>query len=87
VVIRLCLNKGQIMSEEKKQRGRPTAGKGTGKRINIYFTEPREALYTRAFNLLKEKGKLPSTSDHNRSRTDVIDYALDALIRELESEK
>jgi hypothetical protein len=74
------------MSEEKKKRGRPTFGTGTGKRINIYFTEPREALYTHAFNLLKEKGKLPSTSDLNRSRTDVIDFALDALIRELENE-
>lgn len=73
------------MSDSKKP-GRPPAGKNTGERVNIYFTEPRAELFEKAFYLLKEKGKLPSTADLRRSRTDVIDFALDALIEKLEKE-
>lgn len=73
------------MSDSKKA-GRPPAGERTGTRVNIYFTEPREKLFERAFNLLKEQGKLPSTIDLRRSRTAVIDFALDALIEKLENE-
>ena len=73
------------MTDENKV-GRPPEGEKTGTRINIYFTEPRERLYTRAFNLLKAKGMLPSTAELRKSRTDVIDFALDALIQKLENE-
>ncbi|GAB5491131.1 MAG: hypothetical protein Phog2KO_13460 [Phototrophicaceae bacterium] len=69
-----------------KKRGRPPAGDVTGKRINIYFTEPREELFERAYNLLKGKGMLPSTATLSRSRTDVIDFALDALVAKLEQD-
>lgn len=72
------------MSDSKKP-GRPPAGENTGTRINLYLTEPREQLFERAFNLLKEQGKLPSTASLRRSRTDVIDFALDALIEKLEN--
>ena len=69
------------------KRGRKPDGEETGKRINIYFTEPREVLFERAFNLLKAKGKLSSIATVSRSRTEVIDFALDALIAQLESEE
>ncbi|MEO1286205.1 MAG: hypothetical protein AAFV93_00450 [Chloroflexota bacterium] len=68
------------------KRGRPPAGDKTGTRLNLYLTEPREELFERAFTLLKEQGKLPSTSTLKRSRTEVIDFALDALIEKLEDE-
>lgn len=68
------------------KRGRPTAGDKTGTRLNLYLTEPREELFDRAFNLLKMQGKLPSTATLKRSRTEVIDFALDALIAQLEHE-
>lgn len=74
------------MSEEKKKRmGRPPLGEQTGTRINLYLTEPREKLFERAFELLREKRMLPSTSTVNNSRTDIVDFALDALIEKLEN--
>lgn len=69
-----------------KQRGRPPAGDKTGTRLNLYLTEPREELFQRAYDLLKARGMLPSTSSLKRSRTDVVDFALDALIEKLEDE-
>ena len=71
---------------KQNKAGRPSIGENTGTRINIYFTEPREELFTKAFHLLKSKGMLPSTAELRRSRTDVIDFALDALIEKLESD-
>jgi hypothetical protein len=76
-----------MMSEEKKKRGRPPLGEQTGVRISLYLTEPREELFQRAFDLLREKGMLPSTSSLNNSRTDIVDFALDALIEKLEKDK
>ena len=67
------------------KRGRPPAGDKTGTRLNLYLTEPREELFQRAYDLLKSKGMLPSTSSLKRSRTDVVDFALDALIEKLEN--
>lgn len=69
-----------------KKKGRPPAGENTGTRLNLYLTEPREELFKRAYELLKEKGMLPSTSSLKRSRTDVVDFALDALIEKLEND-
>lgn len=69
-----------------KKLGRKPDGESAGKRINIYFTEPREHLFERAYDLLKNKGMLPSTATLRRSRTDVIDFALDALIDKLEND-
>lgn len=70
----------------KGKPGRKPDGDSAGKRINIYFTEPREELFERAFDLLKTKGMLPSIATLRRSRTEVIDFALDALIAKLEDE-
>lgn len=70
----------------KGKPGRKPDGESAGKRINIYFTEPREELFERAFDLLKSKGMLPSIATLRRSRTEVIDFALDALIAKLEDE-
>jgi hypothetical protein len=75
------------MSEEKKKRGRPPLGEQTGVRISLYLTEPREELFERAYKLLREKGMLPSTSSVNTSRTDIVDFALDALIEKLEKQQ
>lgn len=69
-----------------KKLGRKPDGESAGKRINIYFTEPREQLFEKAYNLLKGKGMLPSTATLSRSRTDVIDFALDALVAKLEQD-
>jgi hypothetical protein len=80
----LSVIKGYRMSEDKKKRGRPPLGEQTGTRINLYLTEPREQLFERAYELLREKGMLPSTSSVNNSRTDIVDFALDALIEKLE---
>lgn len=72
------------MPASKRKPGRPPKGDTRGKRINLYVTEPREQLFIQAFDLLKEQGKLPSTARLQRSRTEVIDYALDALIQTLQ---
>jgi hypothetical protein len=71
---------------DKPKRGRPPVGNERGSRINLYLTEPRAALFDKAFLMLKAKRRLPSTAEIETSRTEVIDYALDALIRELETE-
>jgi hypothetical protein len=77
------IDKGQIMSNEKKKRGRPPIGENTGTRLNLYLTEPREELFEEAYNLLKEKGLLPRDMVLKRSRTEIIDRALEALIKQL----
>ncbi len=74
------------MSENINKGGRPPHGTKRGRPITIYMNQPREELFEQAFNLLKSKGMLPSTANINRSRTDVIDFALDALIAKLKQE-
>jgi len=69
-----------------KRMGRPPAGENTGTRINLYLTEPREELFKRAYELLRKNNMLPSTSDLRRSRTEIVDFALDALIEKLEDD-
>lgn len=91
VLINVCARKYidkyiEVHMSDSKKAGRPPAGKNTGERVNIYFTEPRAELFEKAFNLLREKGKLPSTANLRSSRTDVIDFALDALVEKLENE-
>jgi hypothetical protein len=75
--------KGQLMSDEKKKRGRPPVGENKGTRLNLYLTEPREELFEEAYNLLKEKGLIPRDMVLKRSRTEIIDRALEALIKQL----
>ena len=72
---------------DKPKRGRPPAGDKRGSRINLYLTEPRAELFERAYTLLKAKRRLPTTAELETSRTDIVDYALDALIRELEADE
>lgn len=73
------------MSDEPKKRGRPPKGKHRGRPLTIYMSQPREELFQKAFSLMREHGILPSTSNVNQSRTEVIDHALDALIEKLEA--
>jgi hypothetical protein len=49
----------------------------------VYLSQPREELFEEAFNLLKKQKRLPITSELNNSRTEVIDYALEALLEKL----
>jgi hypothetical protein len=71
---------------DKPKRGRPPVGNERGSRINLYMTEPRAEQFQKAFELLKAKRRLSSKAELETSRTDIIDYALDALLRELEAE-
>jgi hypothetical protein len=71
------------MSDEKKKRGRPPVGENTGTRLSLYMTEPREELFAEAYKLLKEKGLLPRDMPLKRSRTEIVDRALEALIKQL----
>lgn len=70
-------------TEEKRKRGRPPKGTRRGRPLTIYMSQPREALFQEAFDLMREGGILPSTANVNQSRTEVIDHALDALIEKL----
>lgn len=72
-----------MTDETKKKRGRPPKGTRRGRPLTIYMSQPREELFETAFNLMCEKGILPSTANVNQSRTEVIDHALDALIAKL----
>lgn len=73
------------MSNSKRRKpGRPPTGKTRGRRLNLYVTEPREILFERAFELLQNHDMLPTTAELRTSRTEIIDYALDALIKKLE---
>jgi hypothetical protein len=74
-------------NESPRKMGRPPTGTKRGRHMTIYLTEPREALFEEAFNLLKKQRKLPGTSTMNRSRVDVIDYALEALLEQLREDK
>lgn len=69
--------------DEKRKRGRPPKGTRRGRPLTIYMSQPREALFQEAFDLMRERGILPSTANVNQSRTEVIDHALDALIDKL----
>lgn len=74
------------MAEARKKPGRPPKGSRRGRPLTIYLSQSREALFEEAFDLLRERGMLPSTANVNQSRTEVIDYALDALIAKLQDE-
>jgi|GEM_PF-6928216 len=69
--------------KDKKKRGRPPKGTHRGRPLTIYMSQPREALFKEAFELMREQGILPSTANVSQSRTEVIDHALDALIAKL----
>ncbi|MGJ3240008.1 MAG: hypothetical protein ACFE0Q_14950 [Anaerolineae bacterium] len=71
-------------NHDKKKRGRPPKGEHRGRPLTIYMSQPREALFQQAFDLMRERGILPSTANVNQSRTEVIDHALDALIAKLD---
>jgi hypothetical protein len=71
------------MSENKKRMGRPPIGENTGTRLNLYLTEPREQLFEEAYQLLKDKGLIVKDAPLKRSRTEIIDRALEALIKQL----
>jgi hypothetical protein len=87
ILKRWSKNIGWMMSEENKKRmGRPPIGENTGTRLNLYLTEPREQLFEEAFELLKLKGLLAENSILQRSRTEIVDFALQALIKELKED-
>lgn len=67
----------------EKKAGRPTEGARRGRPITIYLSEPREELFKEVFDLMQAEGFLPSTAELNRSRTLLIDHALDALKEKL----
>jgi len=69
--------------EISKKRGRPPKGNRRGRPLTIYMSQPREALFEQAFDMMRSQGILPSTANVNQSRTEVIDHALDALIEKL----
>jgi hypothetical protein len=71
---------------DKPKRDKPNSKNEAGIRINLYMTEARAEQFQRAFELLKAKRRLPSKAELETSRTDIIDYAMDALLRELEAE-
>lgn len=74
-----------MSDKEQRKRGRPPKGSHRGRPLTIYMSQPREALFQEAFNLMREQGILPSTANVNQSRTEVIDHALDALIAKLKA--
>ena len=76
-----------MSEEEPKKRGRPPKGTHRGRPLTIYMSQPREELFQKAFELMRENGILPSTSNVSQSRTEVIDHALDALIEKLEARR
>ncbi|GAB4517076.1 MAG: hypothetical protein OHK0046_23360 [Anaerolineae bacterium] len=67
------------MKDQPKNSGRSPRQKKRGRPLNIYLSEAREKQFVEVFDLMKAKGILPSTADLNRSRTLIIDHALDAL--------
>lgn len=73
-----------MTEDTPKKRGRPPKGTRRGRPLTIYMSQPREALFQQAFDLMRAQGILPSTADVSQSRTEVIDHALDALIEKLE---
>lgn len=76
-----------MSNPENKKRGRPPKGTHRGRPLTIYMSQPREALFQQAFDLMREQGILPSTADVSQSRTEVIDHALDALIEKLKNKR
>jgi hypothetical protein len=72
------------MTEQPRRKpGRPPAGTRKGRSIMVYLSQPREELFEEAFRLLKSQKRLPITAELNNSRTEVIDYALEALLDKL----
>lgn len=53
-------------------------------RVNLYLTRKRSLLFEHAFDLLQKKGMLDKAAELDRSRTMIVDHALEALIRELD---
>jgi len=70
--------------QNAKGAGRPPKGGERGRPLTIYLSQPREKLFGEVFQLMKEKGLLPSTADINYSRALIIDHALDALNEKLQ---
>ncbi|MGB7339068.1 MAG: hypothetical protein WBC91_09275 [Phototrophicaceae bacterium] len=75
-----------MSNQDNKKRGRPPKGTHRGRPLTIYMSQPREALFQQAFDLMREQGILPSTANVSQSRTEVIDHALDALIEKLKKQ-
>lgn len=71
----------------KKGPGRPPKGSKRGRPLTIYLSQPREELFEEAYDLMRERGMLPSTAQLNRSRTVIIDMALDALVEKLRDDE
>lgn len=67
----------------QRPKGRTPVGENKGTRLNLYITEPREQLFEEAYQLLKEKGLLTGEHPMKRSRTEIVDFALQALIKQL----
>lgn len=71
------------MTAKSRRPGRPPDGSRRGRPLTIYLNQPRETRFQEAFELLQAKGLLPAEAALNRSRSQVIDFALQALIEKL----
>lgn len=66
-----------------RTRNDENASKDKRGRLNLYLTQARADAFERAFDLLKQRGLLTDGDELDRSRTKIIDAALEALITEL----
>lgn len=73
------------MSDHTDTAASRSPGGKRGRPLNIYLSEARERQFKEVFDLMKAQGLLPSTAELNRSRTLIIDHALDALKDRLSS--
>lgn len=60
-----------------------TDDKKSGRNVTIYLSPAREALFEKVFHLMRERSMIPSTAEMNKSRSLIIDHALDALHEKL----
>lgn len=73
------------MTSKSRRPGRPPDGNQRGRPLTVYLNQPREARFEEAFQLLQARGLLPTTAILNRSRSQVIDFALEALVEKLKT--
>ncbi len=71
------------MTTKSRRPGRPPDGSKRGRPLTIYLNQPRDARFQEAFQLLQTKGLLSADATLSRSRSHVIDFALQALIEKL----
>lgn len=85
LLIHRLLEKGKSVTSKPSRRRRPPDGRQLGRPLTIYFNQPRETRFQEAFKLLQTRGMLPATAIVSRSRSQVIDFALDALVEKLKT--